>query len=294
MDSEWSSWSPAAVETTLWCKSTLGLRHNKAKELGYSHCWNIISEPSDTDTKSTARLLVAWEKESGAWLTAPPTSATGLREDIDTIRIAVGLRLGSPIRVPHSCQHCGQSVDESGTHGLSCTKTQGRLPRHAELDEFVQRMFTSVKVPSTLEPRGLYRTDNRGPDGLSLIPWARGRALLWDVTVHDTYAPSYLRLSSGRAGAVAENAVNQKCRIYSDLNASHFFVPLTFEMPRVFAQDSILFVKDLARRIGTQKSDPCPYLRFCQRIRVILQRHNCASVLGTCNRRDYEYYSLDV
>ena len=57
-----------------------------------------------------ARLLSVSTKESGAWLRALPVSALGLRVDDDTVRVAVGLRLGTAICGPHSCQRCGLAV----------------------------------------------------------------------------------------------------------------------------------------------------------------------------------------
>ena len=54
------------------------------------------------DASSQARLLAALAKESGAWLNALPMSSLGLRMDDNTIRIAVGLRLGSSLCKPHT------------------------------------------------------------------------------------------------------------------------------------------------------------------------------------------------
>ena len=39
--------------------------------------------------------------------------------DDDTIRVAVGLRLGIPLCHPHHCSLCGAEVDNLATHGLS-------------------------------------------------------------------------------------------------------------------------------------------------------------------------------
>jgi hypothetical protein len=56
---------------------------------------NLLSSATDSITR--ARLLASQQKESGAWLSAPPPISTlGLRMGNDTIRVAVGLRLGSP------------------------------------------------------------------------------------------------------------------------------------------------------------------------------------------------------
>ena len=75
---------------------------------------------SVTDAKSRARLLVASAKESGAWLKALPASLPGLRMDNEAIRIAIGLKFGCPLCLPHICAHCGEDVDQYATHGLSC------------------------------------------------------------------------------------------------------------------------------------------------------------------------------
>ena len=62
----------------------------------------------------------------GAWLMAPPNSALGLH--MDTIRVAVGLHLGSATCIcrPHTCHHCGAKLDSLATHGLSCRWSEGR------------------------------------------------------------------------------------------------------------------------------------------------------------------------
>ena len=104
------------------------------------------------DSKTRARLLAASTKESGAWLSALPISSLGLRMDDDTIRVAVGLRLGSSLCNPHQCQHCGAEVDSQATHGLSCRYSEGRHHRHAELNQIIYRSLISARIPSRLEP----------------------------------------------------------------------------------------------------------------------------------------------
>ena len=47
-------------------------------------------------------------------------------------------------------------------------------------------------VPVTKEPVGLIRQDGKRPDGLTLIPWQRGRPLTWDITIAHTLAGSYV------------------------------------------------------------------------------------------------------
>ena len=59
---------------------------------------------SVSNVTTWARLLASQQKESGAWLSAPPVSVLGLRMDDDNcIRVAVGFRLVSSLCLPHSC-----------------------------------------------------------------------------------------------------------------------------------------------------------------------------------------------
>ena len=54
----------------------------------------------------------------------------------------------------------------------------------------------SLDLPSMLESRGLYRTDCKRPDGVTMIPWGMGEQPVWDVTVVDALAPSRLNQGS--------------------------------------------------------------------------------------------------
>ena len=60
------------------------------------------------------------------------------------------------------------------------------------------------------EPSGLSRADGKRPDGLTQISWSEGKSLIWDVTVVDTLANSYITSSSTSAGRVAELAAEKK------------------------------------------------------------------------------------
>jgi hypothetical protein len=89
--------------------------------------------------------------------------------------------------------------------------------------------MASADIPCTLEPRGLCRGDGRRPDGISIIPWAQGRCLIWDATCHNTFAPTNIPFSCNGAGTVADRAAASKRILYSDLCQSHFFVPIAAE-----------------------------------------------------------------
>ena len=55
-----------------------------------------------------------------------PSSSLGLRMDDNTVRVAIGLRLGLPLCSPHTCRSCGDEVGANGLHGLSCRFSEGR------------------------------------------------------------------------------------------------------------------------------------------------------------------------
>ena len=122
------------------------------------------------------------------------------------------------------------------------------MPRHSALNDIIHRALTAANVPATLEPRGLCRRDGKRPDGLSIIPWARGRALVWDVTCWDSFAPSNIHLSSSRAGLVTDHAATKKRALYAELSTCHHFLPIAFESTGAFGQDALDFVYDLAKR----------------------------------------------
>ena len=87
------------------------------------------------------------------------------------MRIAVALRLGLNVCVPHTCR-CGAPVDATGTHGLVCKRVAGRIARHQGLNDIIATAFATTGTPITKEPNGLSRLDGKRPDGLTLVPWA--------------------------------------------------------------------------------------------------------------------------
>ena len=168
---------------------------------------------SASDQESRARLLAASSSESGAWLHAPPISSLGLRMSNDTVRVAVGLRIGAPLCQSHKCANCGNDADQLGRHGLSCRSSTGRISRHHAINNIILHSLAAAKIPSRLEPSGLFSSDRKRPDGVSLVPWSQGRYLAWDATCVDTFCPSNLPHSvdaPGGAAAVAEDGKNHK------------------------------------------------------------------------------------
>ena len=66
--------------------------------------------------------------------------------------------------------------------------------------------------------------DDKRPDGATMVPWARGRCIAWDVTVPDTLAPSHVQASATRAGTVAKQSEALKITKYASIAIS---IPLS-------------------------------------------------------------------
>ena len=92
------------------------------------------------------------------------------------------------------------------------------LTRHATLNSLIKQTLGSLNLPSMLEPRGLYRTDGKRPDGYTMIPWEMGKQLVWDVAVVDNLAPSHLnQCSLCNPGTTATEAEARKIEKYREL-----------------------------------------------------------------------------
>ena len=240
---------------------------------------SLLENAAEERTK--ARLLASMCKESGAWLNAFPISSCGLRMDNETTWVAIGLRLGAPLCQPHQCHHCGSAVDAFATHGLSCRWSEGRIPRHAAINDIIHHSLTSAKVPSRLEPNGLFRSDGKCPNGLSLVPWKEGKPLIWDATCPNTFAASHLESASNIPGIVAEQAEESKCLKYSSLRSSYHFVPVGIETSGVFGPQAAAFLHDLGRRLKTTTLEHEALNHLLQRISVAVQRTNYVAIRGT-------------
>ena len=152
--------------------------------------------------------------DSGAWLNAIPCASLGLNLDYYAVTVAIGLTLGTLLVMAHKCI-CGTDVEKLGHHGLSCHRSAGRHLRHNLLNDCILRALQSAGIQSVREPPGLLRTDRKRPDGATLIPWSKGRCLIWDATCPDTVAASYVTRTSVEAGEAAKTSETQKMAKYA-------------------------------------------------------------------------------
>jgi hypothetical protein len=232
------------------------------------------------DTRGKARLLGVQAAGSGSWLHALPSVALGLRLSDEEVRIAVGLRLGAPLVRAHTCV-CGSTVDLEGHHGLSCRRSAGRQLRHSLANDAIARAFRSVDIPVELEPSGLLRGDGKRPDGATLIPWSQGRCLIWDFTCPDTLAQSHLLQSSLAAGSAASVAETNKISKYGNLATTYRFAPFAIETLGGWGPGALSLSSELGGRVAAKTREPRSTMFFRQRLDVVIQRGNAASIRGT-------------
>ena len=107
-------------------------------ELGRQKAWDlpIVKRDwdrmlSEADQVSRARLLATAQSESGAWFNALPVPSLGTLLDSESFRVAIALRVGADVCIPHSCR-CGGRKDSKGWQGLSCH------PRHSAMNDVVK------------------------------------------------------------------------------------------------------------------------------------------------------------
>ena len=143
-------------------------------------------------------------------------------------------------------------VNTGGNHGLSCKRSAGRTLRRSYLNDLIYNTLLQAGLPSIKEPAGLLRTDGKRPDGLTNVRWQAGKSAVWDVTVADTLADSYLASTSMTAAVVAELAAIRKEAKYVELSTTHF-VPLAFG-PIDFKATH--FLKELCCRLTLATDNP--------------------------------------
>ena len=88
-------------------------------------------------------------------------------------------------------------------------------------------------ISSIKEPLGLLRDDGKCPDGVTMIPWSRGRYVAWDVTVPGTFAATHLPLTSITPSAADRAETNKKMK-YQLLTQTRTFTPLAVETTGAF------------------------------------------------------------
>ena len=211
-----------------------------------------------------------------------PCKKLRLKQSIQQLRTAIGLQLGSKICKRHTCE-CGKDVTEDDWHGLSCLKSARRFSRLSNLIALKKQSLSSTHIPSVLEPQHLYRTDQKRPDGLTLVPWAVGKQLLWDVTVVDSLAPCRINVGSVcNPGMAAAEAEERKIDKYKDLvKDGYLFQPLAFEIQGAAGPSTEIHLSKLFKNLSICTEEPRAGSFLKHRFSLAIQIANAACVLGT-------------
>ena len=144
------------------------------------------------------------------------------------------------------------------------------------MNDILWRSIKRAQIPAVKEPVSLIRQDGKRPDGVTLLPWARGKPLAWDITVPDTYAESHLQ------DAAADKVAANKSSKYCDLAGTHLFFPVAIETAGTWNQMAV----ELGRRITLVTEDSRETVFLFQRLSIALQRGNAVSFLSTFTATD--------
>ena len=190
----------------------------------------------------------------------------------------MGLRLSAVLCKPHNCD---SEVDAFGTYGLICKCSEGCHYHHSAINDIIHRALSAAKVPSHLEPAGMYRSYGKRPDGITMVPWEQGKLLVWDATCTYAFAPSYLPSASTEAGAIAALVEERKKSKYSGLVPIHIFQPEAVETTGMIGSDTLKFLKTLGRRLREVSGEGKSFPYLIQRVAVAIQRGSAAYLMGT-------------
>jgi len=136
-------------------------------------------------------------------------------------------------------------------------------------------------MPAVKEPINLTRDDNKRPDGTTVLPWARGKPMAWDVTVPDTYAESHIGSTATKPGAAAQKTAQNKIDKYSKLASTHIFYPFAIETAGTWHEMAIELTQEIGRRITIITEDTRETTFLFQRLSMALQRGNAVSFHNT-------------
>jgi len=127
--------------------------------------------------------------------------------------------------------------------------------------------------------------DNKRPDGTTLLPWAKGKTMAWDVTVPDTDAESHTGSTATKPGAAAHKTAQNKIDKYSKLASPRIFYPFAIETAGTWHEMATELTQEIGRCITTITEDTRATTFLFQRLSMALQRGNMVSFHTTMVRK---------
>ena len=100
----------------------------------------------------------------------------------------------------------------------------------------------------------------------------------------------FITIAAQQVGAVAQQAEDKKTQKYKHLSSHLFFTPVAIETSGVYGQKTTDFIKELGHRLRQVSGEANSFQYLAQRLSVAIQRGNSASVMGTMNGDDEEFF----
>jgi hypothetical protein len=109
---------------------------------------------------------------------------------------------------------------------------------------------------------------------------------MWDVTVSDTLARTYVSHTANAAGYAGTTAEGRKRAKYEPVPQGYDFYPLAFETLGSWGVSTADFIRDLCSRLRKATGDVRAGAFFLQRLSLHIVRGNAASVLQEMSSPD--------
>ena len=129
------------------------------------------------------------------------------------------------------------------------------------------RALVSAEVASMKKPVSMLRADGKRPDG-PFVPWQAEWNAVWNISVKDTVAITYLLSTSFTAGSDAKMAVLHIEGKYREFSVTRF-VPIALETIGPESK-ALLFLRELGHRLTRTTEDLYENAFLFQRLSVAI------------------------
>ncbi|CAK9294203.1 unnamed protein product [Gordionus sp. m RMFG-2023] len=163
------------------------------------------------------------------------------------------------------------SVNSKGRHFLYCKRYRAKFIRHSKCNDTIARVLKYAGISSTLEPTGLYNSDGKRLDDLTMIPWKRREFLTWDYSCIDP-----LNINKD---AIIDTEANKLAKYSPSLPANYTFLPLIATILTLFGSHTLTFFKELGKRISARTEDPNEGFHLRQRLAINIIKYNYLSFI---------------
>ncbi|MEL7309521.1 MAG: hypothetical protein AAGK05_17815 [Pseudomonadota bacterium] len=115
---------------------------------------------------------------------------------------------------------------------------------------------------------------------MSLIPWSRGRSIVWDFTCAHRQAPSLRHLACDQGASIAAHRETLKAKKYVNITVENdfIFLPVSCETLGGFGPVSRDFINEIGTRICMKTGDRRAKIFLRQRLGIAIQVGNAVSI----------------